>query len=181
MTCCFVRCEQHAPLELVAACSQEIQDSLILVTTRKGIQCPKHADYSDVARTIAYIVATSASSNKDVDPVLSLQVDLMCRRQRCAIHLARLLQGVNEHIITATTNETQPGLSDKEKKVAKQTSSLSDIKLPSIETLEPLVEAGLTMDILEAVALYCGIDKAGQLETIALEVENLNINRYKML
>eukprot|EP01031_Cornospumella_fuschlensis_P026384 gene26384-31880_t len=178
-------CEKYASQELEVACSQEMRASLVFVygATRTNIRLPETTDYSNVARTIAYIISSSAPDTvKDVDSVLTLQADLIFRRQRCAVHLATRLKRLNQQFSWVVSEELTTRLTSVEEQPVKSAIfSPSSVTLPSADALQHLLKAGLTHDVLDAISSFYGFNKTGQLKSIELEVDRLNIDRIRLL
>eukprot|EP01031_Cornospumella_fuschlensis_P024647 gene24647-29781_t len=178
-------CEKYASQELEVARSQEMRASLVFVygATRTNIRLPETTDYSNVARTIAYVISSSAPGTvKDVDSVLTLLADLIFRRQRCAAHLATRLKRLNKQFSWVVSEELTTRLTSvEEQQVESAIFSPSNVTLPSADALQHLLNAGLTHDVLAAISSFYGFNKTGQLKSIELEVDRLNIDRIRLL
>ncbi|RYH27843.1 hypothetical protein EON65_12970 [archaeon] len=156
--------------------------SLGLLSTHSSIRIARHTDYSNLCHTIACTLAlydeqkSVQKQKQHVDYLLSLKCDLLMRQNRCVNQLAKALCGVDLSPLAALHNAPVPVhnaiVLPKKKRL------VSALKFPTRESTFILREVGLTDEVLEALALYFGYHKEGQLTAIADEVASLQLLWY---
>lgn len=163
----------HAPLELQQARSKEVQQTLKFTTTLgSNITLPQRfLDYADVTSTIAYVVQIYSSGgqklsrfSKDISYLWSMQSDLHMKRKRFAHVLASTLFDIDFNV-----PKVHLGMADFE--------FLAAVKVPDKQSLKPLIQAGLTQEMLDQIASLVLVRK-GVFEPIAEYFDSVKFNRY---
>ncbi|RYH27839.1 hypothetical protein EON65_12950 [archaeon] len=162
----------HAPLELQQARSKEVQQKLKFSTTLgSNITLPQRfLDYADVTSTIAYAVLIYGGNqqkpsrfSKDISYLWSMQSDLHMRRKRFAHCLASTLFGIDFN-----APKLHLGIADFE--------FLAAVKVPDKQFLKPLIQAGLTQEMLDPIASLVLVKK-GLFQPIAEYFDSVKFNR----
>lgn len=200
------RCQEYAKTELEQAQSEEVQSRMCFVVTNSGLRKVGISDYRDLPLTIAYVLAQQDPANKieGIDNenylVLVKRALLVKRSQGATIVAEQILRlRVTKRNVSSGGTLVVAGSDDEElepqhpaehlligvegekaTRPAGHKTPLADlfhkIKWPTKESLEPLISAGLTEELIHTIsALPSYRDKI--VEPIIEQIRELNVDR----